>query len=186
MEENLGHRLRIAREAAGLEVDDAVYRAKLPRAVVEALEADDYGFFTSPLYARSFLKQYGDYVGLDVTPWMEALVPTAMIDGDAADALIEIEEPSPPVPREREKKGGGAGSMAALWLILITIGLIWGGMELFKDFESKHAKAPAPVPEIAAKPAPTTPEPENVDEEKKRIATDGPEPPKRAIIVRDE
>ena len=186
MEETLGNRLRAAREATGLEVDDAVYRAKLPRAVVEALEADDYGFFTSPLYARSFLKQYGDYVGLDVTPWIGDLVPTAMIDGDAADALIEIEEPKPPVFRERVRKGGGGGSMAPLWLILITIGLIWGGVGLFKNFESKHAEAPAPVLDIAAKPDPITPEPENVVEEKKSIATDAPEPPKRAIIVRDE
>ncbi len=186
MEENLGKRLRGAREAAGLEVDDAVYRAKLPRAVVEALEADDYGFFTSPLYARSFLKQYGDYVGLDVTPWIEDLVPTAMIDGDAADALIEIEEPAPQVLRERQGKGGGGGSMAALWLILITVGLIWGGVKLFEDFESKHAKAPASVPETSTKPDLTTPEDENPDEEKKTVSTDGPEPPKRAIIVRDE
>lgn len=181
MEQNLGKRLRAAREAAGLEVDDAVYRAKLPRAVVEALETDDFGFFASPLYARSFLKQYGDYVGLDVSLWLDDLVPTAMIDGDAADSIIEIEESTQPVLRERQRKGGGGGSMAALWLIVITGGLVFGGIELFKDFESKHSKAPAPIQETAAKP-----EIEKVEEEKKTVSTDGPEAPKRAIIVRDE
>ena len=186
MEENLGNKLRRARESAGLTVDDAVYLAKMPRAVVEALEADDFGFFTSPLYARSFLKQYGDYVNLDVSPWLEDLVPTAMIDGEAVDSIIEIEEPSQPVRRERQKKSGGGGSLAALWLIVITGGLVWGGRELFKDFESKHAKAPAPIPEVATKPDEPAPEIVAVEEEIKTITTDGPEPAKRAIIVREE
>lgn len=60
METNFGKTLRAAREASGITVDDAVYLAKMPRAVVEALEADDLGFFTSPLYAGSFLRQYGE------------------------------------------------------------------------------------------------------------------------------
>lgn len=188
MEGNLGNRLRKAREAAGLDVDDAVYRAKLPRAVVEALESDDFGFFTSPLYARSFLKQYGDYVGLDVSPWLDDLVPTAMIDSEAVESIIEIEEATPPpVLKERVRKGGGAGSLAALWLIVITGGLVWGGREIFKDFESKHAKENAPAQPIAAKPdaKPAEPETEEVEEEK-TVSTVEPEPPKRAIIVRDE
>jgi cytoskeleton protein RodZ len=196
MEQNLGKRLRAAREAAGLGIDDAVYRAKLPRAVVEALEAEDFGFFASPLYARSFLKQYGDYVGLDVSPWIDDLIPTPMIDGDSADLIIEIEEPPPPVLRERQRKGGGGGSLAALWLILITGGLVWGGMELFKEFESKHAKTPSPVPSTAAKPDVTVPSeataPEDLasgqekPDEEESVPTDQQEPPKRAIIVRDE
>lgn len=187
MEENLGNKLRRARESAGLSVDDAVYLAKMPRAVVEALEADDFGFFTSPLYARSFLKQYGDYVNLDVSPWLDDLVPTAMIDGDSADSIIEIEEPPPqPVFRERQKRSGGGGSLAALWLIVITGGLVWGGRELFKDFESKHAKAPASNQEAVTKPDEPAPEIVTVEEEIKTITTDGPEPAKRAIIVREE
>lgn len=189
MEENLGHKLRRARESAGLTVDDAVYRAKMPRAVVVALEADDFGFFASPLYARSFLKQYGDYVGLDTSPWVDDLVPTAMIDGEYADALIEIDEPSQPVIRERQVRSGSAGSLAALWLIVITGGLVWGGVELFNALESMHAKVPEePIPQADPKPKPTTPEiadAEDVDGEKETVSTAEPEPPKRAIIVRD-
>lgn len=153
------------------------------------MEADNFGFFTSPLYARSFLKQYGDYVGLDVTPWIVDLVPTALIDGETAEAFIEILEPfSQPVIREKRRnaEGGGGGAMAAIWLVLITGGLVWGGMELFKEFESKHGKAPVPTPPTATKADPTPPDRENKDEEEAAAATDGPEPPKRAIIVRDE
>lgn len=186
MEDNLGIKLRCAREAAGLTVDDAVYRAKLPRAVVEALEADDFGFFTSPLYARSFLKQYGDYVRLDVTPWIEDLVPTALIDGEAVEAFIEIDEPAPaPILRERKKEVAGGGTMAAMWLTVITGGLIWGGMEVYRGFERQHSEAPAPVETASTEADPAAGEVESAEEEK-TAAAEGPEPPRRAIIVREE
>jgi len=184
MEENLGKKLRRARESAGLTVDDAVYRAKMPRAVVEALEAEDFGFFTSPLYARSFLRQYGDYVGLDVSPWIDDLVPTALIDGEAVEAFIEIKDTAPaPVPRERKRETGGGGAMAAMWMIVITGGLIWGGLEIYRGMERKHAEAPVPTTTAIAEP----PAEETESAEDERTAeTDAPEPPKRAIIVREE
>jgi cytoskeleton protein RodZ len=194
MEGNLGKKLRAAREAAGLTIDDAVYRAKLPRSVVVALEAEDFGFFTSPLYARSFLKQYGDYVGMDVTPWLDELVPTALIDGEAVEAFIEIEEPSPlPVIRDRKRDTSGGGAMAAVWMILITGGLIWGGVELFREFERRHAVVPPPAQTPTAQA--TLVEVLEIDNEAAQeadgpaqevVATEGPEPPRRAIIVREE
>jgi cytoskeletal protein RodZ len=188
MEENLGKKLRRAREAAGLTVDDAVYRAKLPRAVVEALETDDFGFFTSPLYARSFLKQYGEYVGMDVEPWIYGLVPTALIDGEAVEALIEIGEPVPmPLVRERKKETGGGGAMAAMWLVVITGGMVWGGMEVYRGFERKHSEAPAAVPAPYTDTTTKAERPEAASaEEEPNATTERPEPPRRAIIVREE
>jgi cytoskeletal protein RodZ len=185
MEDNLGNKLRGAREAAGLTIDDAVYRAKMPRAVVEALEAGDFGFFSSPLYARSFLRQYGDYVELDVAPWIEDLIPTALIDGDAVEAFIEIENPtSMPVLRENTRQRQRSGSMAAVWLIVITAGLVWGGAELFMGFERKHSEVPAQVETTALA---KQPPPEDTETSKKNTALiDGSEPAKRAIIVREE
>jgi hypothetical protein len=77
--------------------------------------------------------------------------------------------------------------MAALWLLVITGGLVWGGMELFKRFEIRHAKAPGPVLGTAAKPETKAPEPAiEITEEEKAVPATEPEPPKRAIIVRDE
>lgn len=185
MEENLGKKLRRAREAAGITVDDAVYRARMPRAVVEALEAEDFGFFTSPLYARSFLKQYGEYVGLDVSPWVDDLVPTALIDGEAAEVFIEIREMAPvPVIRQRKRETGGGGAMAAVWMLLITGGLVWGGILLFMDFDRKHATAPPPAQAPPAEAETIAEETESPEAEV--AATVGPEPPRRAIIVREE
>ena len=93
IKDSLGKALRTAREAAGISMDDAVYLGKMPRDVIQALENEDFGFFNSPLYARSFLKQYGDYVGVDVVPWLDDIEPTAMIDGDDLESLIDLSGP---------------------------------------------------------------------------------------------
>jgi cytoskeletal protein RodZ len=183
MEESLGKTLRNAREASGITVDDAVYRARMPRAVVEALEADDFGFFASPLYARSFLKQYGEYIGVDVDPWIDDIVPTPLIDSDAAEAYIDIADPDP-VPAKMEntkEKSTGGGAMAAVWMVLITGGLVWGGVEYFRRLDGKLS---TPAPQQAAAPAPVQ-EDDAVPEtpEEKPIANAEPEAPRRAIIV---
>lgn len=190
MEEKLGAKLRRAREAAGLTVDDAVYRAKLPRDVVEALENGDFGFFTSTLYARSFLKQYGDYVGLDVEPWIDNMVPTTLIDGEAIESMIEIDvSASPPAIREKMRyHAGGGGAMPAMWLIIITGGIIWGGLEFYRMFERKYSDAPvsvsASVISTTARAEPPTEQADHAEGEP--VATNSAEPPRRAIIVREE
>ncbi len=190
MEDNLGDRLRTARNAAGISVDDAVYLAKIPRSVVEALENEDFGFFTSPLYARSFLKQYSEYVGADVDQWLDHLEPITMIDCENVESFINLSEPVATVVSHKKKKNeakNGGGAWAALWIIVITGGLVWGALKFVANFESKHAETqstaekPASEAETAPNQEPgeeTTPEPEP-----KPIASTIPEPTPRAIPV---
>lgn len=183
MEKSLGKTLRDAREASGLTVDDAVYRAKLPRAVVEALESGDFGFFNSPLYARSFLRQYGDYIGADVSPWIDDLIPVTMIDSVSVGEFIDLSEleTSPALREKAIPQASGGGAMAAAWLILITGGLIWAGLTYYQDLEHKLSEAPAPTDKKPTQAISDTPSQEAPEE--KPIATNEPEPPRRAIIV---
>lgn len=188
METSLGKTLRTAREASGITVDDAVYLAKMPRAVVEALEADDLGFFTSPLYARSFLRQYGEYIGVDVGRWIDDIEQTPLIDSEAVEAFIDLSVPDPaPVKKDKAKqRNPGGGAMAAVWMLLITGGIVWGGIEFFKTLDKKLS-IPAPGPEQAEKTAAgqDEPAPEKPAEKpaEKPVASSEPDTPKRAIIV---
>lgn len=201
MEETLGNVLRTARKTAGISVNDAVYLAKMPRGVVEALEAENFGFFSSPLYARSFLQQYGDYVGADVEPWLDDLEPTTMIDGEAVESFIDISEPvAAAVTREKPKGHSGGGTWAAVWMVLITAGLVWAGITVYEKFENKLAPSTETAGSIETTveqpPADETSNPEatatnEVEEipavrEDKSVAGAKPEPPRRAIIVREE
>lgn len=134
MQTNLGKRLRSARECAGLTVDDAVYIGKIPRAVVAALEEPDFSFFSSPLYARSFLRQYGDYLGADVNLWMSDPLPEPGISGETVEAVIDMPKPLTTI-RESNEPQRVRGTLAAVWLLLITGVLLWSGVRLYEGFE---------------------------------------------------
>ncbi|MFD2255281.1 helix-turn-helix domain-containing protein [Luteolibacter algae] len=194
MEESLGDRLRSAREAAGITVDDAVYLAKMPRAVVEALESENFGFFSSPLYAKSFLRQYSEYIGADVDPWLDDLVPATMIDGQI-EAFIDLSDPVPMAPpREKRKDSNSNGAFAAIWLVVFTGALIWGGFKLFEKFDSSLSEGEDPQSKIVVEkpePAPTenseevTKETDPVDRDVQSIVRSISEPAPRAIPVRE-
>jgi cytoskeletal protein RodZ len=67
MPPTLGHRLRHAREARQLSPEDVAFKIKIPPARVRDLEEDSYTAFGSMTYARSFLKTYASYLGVDAS-----------------------------------------------------------------------------------------------------------------------
>ena len=67
-----GARLRKAREAAGLRVEDVSARLKMPVRVVEALENEDWGRLGAPVFVRGQLRSYSRLLGLATTTTLEA------------------------------------------------------------------------------------------------------------------
>ena len=59
-----GKRLRTAREAAGLSVQDVASRLKMPVRVVESLEAEDWSRLGAPVFIRGQLRSYARLLGL--------------------------------------------------------------------------------------------------------------------------
>lgn len=59
-----GQRLRTAREAAGLSIQDVASRLKMPVRVVESLEAEDWSRLGAPVFIRGQLRSYGRLLGL--------------------------------------------------------------------------------------------------------------------------
>lgn len=60
----VGMRLRLAREKAGLSVEQVAQQLKLPIAIVQAMERDDWARLGAPVYVRSYLGGYLRLVGL--------------------------------------------------------------------------------------------------------------------------
>ena len=67
MSEDIGYRLRRAREARGLTVDEVADRIRIKKAYVTAMEQDSSTPF-SPFYARSYLRTYAHFLGLTHRP----------------------------------------------------------------------------------------------------------------------
>ena len=63
----IGVRLRLGREKAGLGIEQAAQQLKLPVAIVEAMESDNWQRLGAPVYVRSYLGSYLRLVGLPAT-----------------------------------------------------------------------------------------------------------------------
>lgn len=201
-----------------LSVDDVVHTTRIPRSVVEALEAEDFSVFTSPTYAKSFLRQYSDYLRVDAEPWLNALVPASYVSGTSWQPIFQT-PPEPPPPAKGQGKAGrrveevaptsGSSSYSAVAMLVLTVALVWGGVQGYRVFEEKFADefaaaikpvdkrtlkpqeqkhaAPSAVPAPGAvAPDKKTVEPVSVEHQAEhRAESEVPTIIPRAIIVRD-
>lgn len=184
---HIGGRLKAAREAAGLTVEDVVFRTRLPKSVVTALEAGDFAAFNSPLYAKSFLSQYADFLNVDAQLWIDALEPASFVPGDAIHPLIEPPEfgvvEKPPAADAR------GGWFPVLGLFALSAALVVAAMKSYEFFESRFggepARATADAPRAASQaPAAVPPKPPDRRPAIQREDEELGKPPPRAIIVR--
>lgn len=67
-----GERLRKAREAKGLSVEDVVAQIRLERKLLEAIESDDYTRLPAPGYVRGYIRTYARFLDLDPGPLVDA------------------------------------------------------------------------------------------------------------------
>jgi cytoskeletal protein RodZ len=63
--ESLGEKLRTAREDKGYSYDQASRETNIAARYLEALEKEDFAKFPGEPYLLGFLRNYGDYLGLD-------------------------------------------------------------------------------------------------------------------------
>lgn len=68
-----GERLKQAREAAGLSIDDVAARLHMPARVVRSLEAEDWARLGAPVFVRGQVRSYSRLVGLTTAPMMAAI-----------------------------------------------------------------------------------------------------------------
>jgi cytoskeleton protein RodZ len=85
-ESGVGQRLRKAREAAGLTIDEVAAQLKMPARVVQALEDEDWQRLGAPVFVRGQLRSYSRLMGLVTSTTL------------AASGLAPI-EPTPIVAR---------------------------------------------------------------------------------------
>jgi len=62
---SIGERLANARKSEGVSFSKAANVTKLKVAYLEALEQDNFDVLPAPIYAKNFIKIYGNFLGLD-------------------------------------------------------------------------------------------------------------------------
>ncbi|MDZ8119650.1 helix-turn-helix domain-containing protein [Pontiella agarivorans] len=70
----IGQRLEAARQAKGVTVSEAGQATKILSKFIEAMEHDDFGALSAPVYAKSFIRMYAQYLGMDAAPLVDEYI----------------------------------------------------------------------------------------------------------------
>ena len=148
-----GQRLREAREAQKLSIDDIAAQTRIPTRHLASLEAGEWDKLPAPTYSIGFAKNYATAVGLDRNEIGEQL-RAEMGTGRSTMAHPEIYEAADPA--RTMPKGLVFGAIALLALVVFA--LVWiNDRDLESDepvAEASNVIAPAENAVAAAEPVP--------------------------------
>lgn len=119
--ETVGERLRAAREAKGLSLEEIASSTRIPTRHLESLEASDWERLPAPTYSVGFAKNYAAAVGLDRAEVAEQLRTEMGGTRPAYQPPVDLFEPAD--PKRIMPVGLVLGAIGAL--ILVALALNW-------------------------------------------------------------
>jgi len=152
-----GQRLREAREARDADLQTAHEGTKIPIRLLEAIERDEYHKLSGPLYARSFLRNYASWVGLDAE---EILRGYESVAGGAAsttgDEMVWSEDR---VQVRRVTSSVRRDVLIGIAVVVAVALVAWGVWSLMSGREDPDQAALGTMSVVSEQPAPAVQEP---------------------------
>src|SRR5258707_6388572 len=127
--EGLGKKFQDARLARGLTLDEAARLTKIRPSRLAEIEADDFSQFPSLAYAKGFLLIYGQFLDVDVTPYLDAFEDSERVTVDGYSYLQENSPQKPvsaPVIRRRRPATTSHERISPMPLIFGVLVLVIG------------------------------------------------------------
>ncbi|HXG81216.1 MAG TPA: RodZ domain-containing protein [Sphingomicrobium sp.] len=146
----VGQRLREAREAKGLSVEDIAAQTRIPTRHLISLETGDWDKLPAATYSVGFAKNYAGAVGLDRNEIGEQLrIEMGGTRNSAAHPeIFEAADPARTMPK-------GLVFAALGLLVLVVLGFTWlSNRSLEPDEAEARINSVAPVPDNAVASAP--------------------------------
>jgi cytoskeleton protein RodZ len=125
---DIGSTLREARMRARIDITEVEARTKIRAKYLRAIENEEWDLLPGPIYVKSFLRTYGDYLGLDSRLLIDEF--KRRYEGPADHELRPISSLRRERERERERERAGRGfrlpTGAIIGLILIgVVAVLW-------------------------------------------------------------
>ncbi len=159
--EGLGKKLKEARLARGMTLDEAGRLTKIRPGRLEEIENEDFSQFASLAYAKGFLLIYGIFLAVDVTPYLEAFESSESVTVDGYSYLQDAPDPEPIRPvrvrrRSSSSSGmGGSGGRSSFVPLIIGILVLVIGFTLMKWILQMQRLKPRPTQGPGASPIAT-------------------------------
>lgn len=146
---DIGAQLRATRDGIGWSLQDVAHRTRIPVQTLHELEENNYSSFPSPAYAKSFLAQYSEHLGIDANEWLDVFETGNVLSNlDSYDYLKEHEEVfggEEEKPKRKAKKeaarSSSAHSLQPLVVFLVTASLVTGAVFGVLHLNKKLAEA---------------------------------------------
>jgi len=146
-----GERLRLAREAQGLDLGDIGARTRIPQRHLEAIEAGTYSSLPSTTYAMGFARAYARAVGVDEVSLAADVRRELDRNWDRPVRTVPVYEVRDPA--RNPPRGIVWGGVLVAALLVLGLGL-WFGTGLFRGGSPSGSPA-TPAGEVAV-PIPQT------------------------------
>jgi len=117
---SVGEALRVAREAAGLSLNEVADRLKLSLRQLDAIERDDFEALPGPTFVRGFVRNYARFLEIDSGPLMEAL------DGHFPSAARDVANLSREESSTASPEAGDDERNSNKWMVLSLVGIVAG------------------------------------------------------------
>lgn len=149
----VGARLAARRQKAGIPIDKAAKDTRIPVARLRAIESDDFSSFAHPTYARLFLTDYANYLGVPLEDIREYL-PGGKNLGTTENTYLDVLLAKPGFLEGDQFKSIRrlllvVGILVAL-LLLVGAGIYgwrtWKKLERVKPTVPPVAATPTPAP----------------------------------------
>jgi cytoskeleton protein RodZ len=132
---DIGSTLREARIRARIDMSEVETRTKIRAKYLRAIENEEWDLLPGPVYAKSFLRTYGDYLGLDSRMLVEEYkrLYEGPTDHEASRPVASLARER---ERERERRFHGprlppwtpiAVVLIAIVAVLFVVGTVFGG-----------------------------------------------------------
>ncbi|CAN5160521.1 DUF4115 domain-containing protein [soil metagenome] len=138
-EDPIGLRFRHAREKARWSIEAAAQQLKLPVAVLDAIEKEDWGRLGAPIFVRSYLGSYARLLGLPIS------IADEVVKGTQQPQLASVGNVPP-----RRRLDRRLGTLARLALTVAVIAAIAAGIWFLQGRLPGATQADAPGTLVAS------------------------------------
>ena len=135
-EDPIGLRFRNTREKQRLSLESVAQQVKLPVAILEAIEREDWARLGAPIFVRSYVGSYAKFLGLPGT------LADDVVRGKSAPPLVHVG--APPVRRTFDR---GVMSLAYVAMTVVILGSV---VALAMYFQGPRKNADALPPDATA------------------------------------
>ena len=162
----IGARLAARRQKVGIPIDKAAKDTRIPVARLRAIECDDFSSFSHPTYARLFLTDYANYLGVpldDIRDYLPGAKNLGSTENNYLNVLL-----SKPGFLQGDQFKSIRRLLFAVGVLIGVLLLVGAGIYSWRAWKKIERVKPAPLPvEVESIPAATptpTPVPEPTPE----------------------